>query len=80
MQISTEQLIKYFAAFPKKEGVLQLFDKNVLPEPMRTTYANLKQYITDLPEESIIPHRSLGIWRKRRCGGSDREQNQRFFS
>lgn len=55
MQISTEQLIKYFAAFPKKEGVLQLFDKNVLPEPMGTTYANLKQYITDLPEESILP-------------------------
>ena len=55
MQLSATDLIKYFAKFPDKDGVLQLFNKNVLPAPMAAEYTAVKEYIEALPEVSIIP-------------------------
>lgn len=55
MQISATDLIKYFAKFPDKDGVLQLFNKNVLPAPMNAEYTAVKEYIDALPDESLIP-------------------------
>ena len=55
MQISVTDLIKYFAKFPNRDGVLKLFNKNVLPAPMSAEYTAVKQYIEALPEQSLIP-------------------------
>lgn len=55
MQISATDLIKYFAKFPDKDGVLQLFNKNVLPTAMASEYTAVKQFIEALPTPSLIP-------------------------
>ena len=45
-------LIKYFAKFPAKEGVLDMFRNQASPMP---EYAQLLTYINALPDTSVLP-------------------------
>lgn len=56
MQISTLDLLTYFAKYPQKTGVLQLFNRNVLPDTMGTSYANTLATIYAMPDTPLIPN------------------------
>lgn len=46
------QLFKYFARYPKKEGILSMFANGESPYP---EYAALMEYVNRLPEEPLLP-------------------------
>lgn len=55
MQISITDLLLYFAKYPRREGVLELFNRNVLPGDMGTAYTGLKTYIENMEGEALLP-------------------------
>ncbi len=55
MQTSATALLKYFAKFPQREGLIKLFDKNVLPGTMGSAYTEIKEYVSGIETEPLIP-------------------------